>query len=451
VRRKLRAQIGDSHSRVRAGGTARTGRAPVLFVLPIVPWPIRRNGYSLRFAPVIAYLARRYELDLLVLAEDDEPAPPGRLFEECRALTLIRVPGTSVPHWLRTMKAAWHTLSPWGASVRSVRYDNLRLERELLGYLQQRDYRVVVWAAGHLEAACRIRRQHPYTRFVADIIDSPALFSFRKAARNPVERRLTRYCGSKLRRLEKRVQEAFDATIYISQVDARVVRARPAAHVHVVPNGIFDADAPPLAGAARPGRVIGFLGNMAYPPNVSAAVRLAQRILPRIQARLADATLLIIGRDPAAEITRLAGPAISVTGTVDDIWPHIIRANVFVFPMIEGTGLQNKILEAMYACVPVVTTPIAAAGMGARSGEQLLVADSDAEVADHTLKLLCEPSFGAELAARARAFVLREFYWSAILPRYEAIVAPAGINLRAAGSALRTCDPSPDRSRIHTA
>jgi glycosyltransferase involved in cell wall biosynthesis len=163
---------------------------------------------------------------------------------------------------------------------------------------------------------------------------------------------------------------------------------------------------------------------MSYPPNVSAALRLAHRVFPRIQSRLTDATLLIIGRDPAPEIRQLAGPAISVTGTVDDIWPQITRANVFVFPMIEGTGLQNKILEAMYAGVPVVTTPIAAAGMRAGSGEQLLIAESDDEIAEQALKLLGDAPFSAALAARARSFVLREFSWSAILPQYEAIVAP---------------------------
>jgi glycosyltransferase involved in cell wall biosynthesis len=406
------------------GGGATARKAPLLLVLPEVPWPIRRNGYSLRFAPLVAHLARRYELDILVLAEGGESLPPGGSFGECHALTLLEVPGTRSPRWLRRVKVACYWLSPWGPSVTSVRYASSRLEHALLGYLQQRDYAFVVWAAGHLEIACRIRRRYPQTRFVIDVVDSPALLALRNASTDPLVRIVTRHNGRKLRRLERRLQDVFDATIYISRVDAQAVRADPAARVHVVPNGIFHADAPPLAGAVRPGRVVGFLGNMSYPPNVSAALRLAHRVFPRIQSRLTDATLLIIGRDPAPEIRQLAGPAISVTGTVDDIWPQITRANVFVFPMIEGTGLQNKILEAMYAGVPVVTTPIAAAGMRAGSGEQLLIAESDDEIAEQALKLLGDAPFSAALAARARSFVLREFSWPAILPQYEAIVAP---------------------------
>ena len=325
--------VADSDEAFGAGGaTAR--KAPLLLVLPEVPWPIRRNGYSLRFAPLVAHLARRYQLDILVLAEGGESLPPGGSFGECHALTLLEVPGTRSPRWLRRVKVACYWLSPWGPSVASVRYASSRLERALLGYLQHRDYAFVVWAAGHLEIACRIRRRYPQTRFVIDVIDSPALLALRNASTDPLVRIVTRHNGRKLRRLERRLQDVFDATIYISRVDAQAVRADPAARVHVVPNGIFHADAPALAGAARPGRVVGFLGNMSYPPNVSAALRLAHRVFPRIQSRLTDATLLIIGRDPAPEIRQLAGPAISVTGTVDDIWPQITRANVFVFPMI---------------------------------------------------------------------------------------------------------------------
>jgi glycosyltransferase involved in cell wall biosynthesis len=430
------AATGGNGVLLATGDGARKAR--LLFVLPVVPWPIRRNGYSLRFAPVVAHLAQRYELDIVVLAEGDESAPPGRWLDECHALTLIDVPGTSVPRWLRRIKVLCYGLSPWGPSVGSVRYASSRLERALLGYLQQRDYAVVVWAACHLEVACRIRRQLPQTRFVIDVVDSPTLLALRNASTDLRLRTLTRYSGWKLRRLEKRVQQSFDATIYISSVDAQVVRAAAARRVHVVPNGVFHADAPPLAGAERPGRVVGFLGNMSYPPNVSAALRLAQRIFPRIKAVLTDATLLIIGRNPAPEIIRLAGPAISVTGAVENIWPQIVRANLFVFPMFEGSGLQNKILEAMYAGIPVVTTHIAAAGMGASSGEQLLVADGDEEVANQAVRLLCDPAFSAALAARARTFVLREFSWPTILPQYEAIVVPAAATeLVRLGAAVR--------------
>jgi glycosyltransferase involved in cell wall biosynthesis len=401
-----------------------TRKPQLLLVLPIVPWPIRRNGISLRFAPVIDYLAQRYELTVLILAEEDEPLPSGSSLQQRTELAFLQVPITSLPRWLRRLKTMSYVLSPWSPPLSSLRYDPRRLERALLSYLDGKNYSVVIWAVRYLEVACRIRRRFIQTRFVADVVDSPALYSFRNAAANVLVRMLVRYDGWKWRRQEQQAREAFDATIYISNVDAQVGHAGRTARVHVVPNGIFHADAPPLATAPASGRTIGFLGNMAYPPNISAALRLAQRIFPRVLTRLSDATLLIIGRDPAPAVSQLAGPRISVTGTVENIWPYITRANVFVFPMIEGTGLQNKILEAMYAGVPVVTTSIAADAMDARSGEQLLVGDTDDEIVAQVVRVLDDYQYASALAGRARAFVLRHFSWPAILPRYEAIVVP---------------------------
>ena len=397
-------------------------KARLLLVLPIVPWPIRLNGISLRFSPIVDYLAQRYELDLLVLADEPAALPPDGQLERCHSLVVIKVPISSLPAWLRRIKTAFLTLAPWGAPHRRLRYAQRRLERAVLGYLNDRSYPVIIWATHHLEIACRIRRRYSETRCVIDLIDSPTLFSLRDASTNLVLRTLTKYNGWKWRRLERKARQVFDATIYVSSVDACTVGRDDLARVHVVPNGIFHADAPLLAKASASNKVIGFLGDMSYPPNISAALRLAERIFPRIRSTLEAATLLIIGRDPVPSIRRLDGAAISITGTVENIWPHIASANIFVFPMFEGSGLQNKILEAMYAGVPIVTTSIAATSIGATSGKQLLVAESDDEIAAQAIKLLSDLAYANRLAEEARTFVMREFSWPAILPRYAAIV-----------------------------
>jgi glycosyltransferase involved in cell wall biosynthesis len=400
-------------------------KARLLLVLPIVPWPIRRNGISLRFAPIVDYLGQRYELDLLVLADEDAALQLNGELEQCHSLVIIKVPISSLPAWVRRIRTVLLTLAPWGAPHGRLRYAQRRLELAVLGYLKDRSYPSIIWATNHLEIACRIRRRYPETRCVIDLIDSPTLFSLRDAPTDPVFRTLRKYISWKWRRLEMKVRQAFDATIYVSSVDARTAGSDDMARVHVVPNGIYHADAPPLAKASESNRVIGFLGDMSYLPNISAALRLAERIFPRIRSTLGDATLLIIGRDPAPSIRLLDGATISVTGTVENIWPYIASVNIFVFPMFEGAGLQNKILEAMYAGVPIVTTSIAATSIGATSGEQLLVAESDDGIAAQAIKLLSDPAYANRLAEDARTFVTREFSWAAILPRYAAIVGNA--------------------------
>ena len=298
-------------SHERAGGRAlhlneaSERRQPaLLIVLPVAPWPIRHNGISLRYAPIVEYLAQRYELDLLVLA-DEEASQPNYLLERYPSAVTLKVPIPSGPAWLRRVKTALLILSPWGAPHGRLRYAQRRLERAVLHYRDRQEYTGIIWATSHLEVACRIRRRYPQTRCVIDLIDSPTLYSARDASTHPVFARLAKYTGWKWRRLERKARKVFDATIYVSSVDARAVGTDDMARVHVVPNGIFHADAPPMAKAPASNKVIGFLGDMSYVPNISAALRLAERIFPRIRSRLGDAKLLIIGRDPVPSIRRL--------------------------------------------------------------------------------------------------------------------------------------------------
>jgi polysaccharide biosynthesis protein PslH len=401
----------------------------LLLVLPVVPWPLRRDGIALRFAPIVDHLARRYELDLLILAEGAESPERHGPLELCRSVTVIQVPVVSLPKLARKLKVAWSGLAPWSPPFGASRHFALRkLRRQVAGYLEREPYAVVIWAAGYLDVARRIRSRYPNVRFVLDMIDSPTLVIARAAMARPQRRWLLRYTEWKWRRLERRVQDIFDDSIYISPVDARAARRAPPPQVHVIPNGVSFADAPvSFPAAAHDSRLIGFLGDMSYQPNISAVLRLARSILPQILLNVDDVRLLIIGRDPAPAVRALESATITVTGTVTDIWSYIARATVFVFPMFEGAGLQNKILEAMYAEVPVVTTTSAAAGVGAIDGEHLLLGDTDEAIAAHTLRVLRDHRYAQRLVARAKQFVVREFDWQRILPRYEAIVAsPAG-------------------------
>ena len=397
-------------------------------VLPTVPWPARRNGTALRFAPIIEHLAGRYDLDVLVLADPYEPYVVEGPLLQCRDVTVLAVPHLAFPAWLLKARTVYRGLMPWGLPLGSMRpIAGEPLKRWLLTYLTKNQYTTVLWAGfGYLDIACAIRRSYRRGRFVLDMIDSPMLIFSREVSLPLHLLPLRRYIIWKWRRLERRVQDTCDATIYISSPDAHAARAHPPARVHTVPNGLFVGNAPAASVAERSAeRVIGFLGNMAYGPNISAVLRLATRIFPQVLESLPHAHLLVIGRSPPPEVSALQSARVTVTGEVAEIWEHVARATVFVFPMIEGAGMQNKILEVMHAGVPVVTTSISAAGIGATHAVQLLVGDTDEQIIVQVLRLLADRELAAGLVARARAFVRSEFSLRPILDRYEAILAPA--------------------------
>ena len=101
---------------------------------------------------------------------------------------------------------------------------------------------------------------------------------------------------------------------------------------------------------------------MSYAPNVDAAQHLVKDILPRIQTR--PIRVVLAGAEPAASVTALASDEVTVTGWVDDIAAEYKRATLFVAPLRLGTGLQNKVLEAMASALPCVLSPHAFAPLG---------------------------------------------------------------------------------------
>jgi polysaccharide biosynthesis protein PslH len=191
-------------------------------------------------------------------------------------------------------------------------------------------------------------------------------------------------------------------------------------NVQIVPNGV-DTEAFAFDARARPPARLVFGGNLGYFPNADAAEWLARDILPRVRAARPDAELRLVGARPAAAVRALgARPGVAVVGAVPAMAPELAAATVAVVPLRAGSGLQNKVLEAMAVGTPVVATRLAAAGLVVAPGEHLLVADDAAGLAAGVLALLGDPARARAMAHAARALVLARYRWESSAAAVEA-------------------------------
>lgn len=178
-------------------------------------------------------------------------------------------------------------------------------------------------------------------------------------------------------------------------------------------------------------KVIVFTGVMNYSPNEDATLYLIDKILPIVRGSIPDVEVCIVGRDPAPALQNRAEsrPEITVTGFVDDVRPYLERAALSAVPLRFGSGVQNKILEAMAMEVPVVTTSLAAAGLqvgGSQSQDApVLVADNASDVAQHIVHLLNDDGARAQLARDGRRFVLDHYNWVRNAEQLEAMCIDA--------------------------
>jgi glycosyltransferase involved in cell wall biosynthesis len=227
-------------------------------------------------------------------------------------------------------------------------------------------------------------------------------------------------------RQERRVLSLADAAVVFTERDRRTLAATlPAATLlAIIPLG-WDVPLHALdpVGASPP--TLAFIGSFRHPPNVDAALTLARRILPLVRAARPDAILQIVGERPPSELRALAGDSVEVAADVRDVTPYLDRAAVVVAPIAIGGGTRVKLLEALAAGKAVVASPRAAEGLGARAGEELLVAEGDAGTASAIIRLLEDEPARRALAERARAWAERELSWATMAARYEELYARA--------------------------
>ena len=150
-----------------------------------------------------------------------------------------------------------------------------------------------------------------------------------------------------------------------------------------------------------------------------------------------DARFLIVGAAPPLRVRRLARlPGVEVTGYVHRIQDYLVHSSVAVAPMQAGSGIQNKVLEAMASGTPVVATPNALGGIETREGEHVLVARDAEGLAEQVVRLLKDPALRPCLARNARRLVENKYTWERSLAMLEEVYRLA-IEQRSRGDTQR--------------
>lgn len=161
-----------------------------------------------------------------------------------------------------------------------------------------------------------------------------------------------------------------------------------------------------IAQTAREPLTMLFLGSFRHPPNQEAVDWFARRVLPHILSEEPHARLMVIGSDPPPRHSLPGADAIELVGFVDDIRTALAKYSLFICPILSGSGVRVKLLEAFAAGMPVVSTRIGAEGLAGVDGDICALADDPYEFAGHVVDLLRNPQKAGAMAARARDFVV---------------------------------------------
>lgn len=223
----------------------------------------------------------------------------------------------------------------------------------------------------------------------------------------------------KIHRYEQ-IYNRFNCCVLVNEKDKALLEKDIRIPISVVPNGV---DTDYFKNNEKDDDVkLVFLGDMSTPPNNDAVKYFIEEIYPKI-LKEKHIPLFIVGRNPSEYVKSLdENRNITVTGPVDDVRSYLARGSIFITPMISGTGIKNKILEAMSMQLPVVSTSIGISGICAEDNVNFMLADDEEAFKGKIIQLAMDNDLREDIGNNARSFVKRNYSWEKSMKEMEEIL-----------------------------
>ncbi|MGC9359173.1 MAG: glycosyltransferase [Anaerolineae bacterium] len=395
----------------------------ILFLTSELPYPPEQGG-SLRSYHLLRYATKHHAVTLLSFAARPREAEP--LEEICERVLTVPTPHRSTPDRLRTLllsgrpDMADRLASPTYAqtlyhTVTTYPFDYVQVQS-----IEMAPYGLMVqeWLADRAPTLV-------FDDFNAEyLLQRRALGADSRDPRRWPNALYSALQWRRLRRFERQVCQRADRVIAVSDADAAALRQLdPDLSPVVVPNGVETShyqDLPAPPDDMREPAVL-FTGKMDFRPNVDAVLWFHRHVWPQVRQEHPEARFYVVGKHPHPRLQPVRqDPTVVVTGYVPDVRPYMAGATLFVVPMRMGGGTRLKLLEAMAAGLPIVSTTMGAEGVDVADREHLLLANSPLAYAKAVCHLLGDATAREQLGQRAQARVVA-WDWERIAPRLDAV------------------------------
>lgn len=373
----------------------------IFVLLPRIPFPLEK-GDKLRAFNQIKQLAKHNEIVLCALndnAKVSEQDAFRALQPYCQSINFIKI---SKPQIALGLVRAFFK----GLPMQCGYFYNRKTAKKINALIDK--HKPDMLFGQLLRVAEYIRKKD-----IPKCIDYQDVFSYGMKRRADIASLLTRPIYNmeyrRLCRYEAAIFDDFDVKTIISEPDRELIPHPKKNEILIIPNGVDHEYFKPQEREKKYDLV--FTGNMSYAPNVNAVEYLANEILPIVWKTLPEVRIYIAGATPDPKIKKAASERIIVSGWLDDIRDAYAQSRVFVAPMRIGTGLQNKLLEAMSMGLPAITTPLANGSLCAENGKEILVGSNAEELAQHIITLLTDKDKSQQIAKAGFDFTNRVYDW----------------------------------------
>lgn len=397
-------------------------KPPLLFLAHRIPYPPNK-GDKIRSFNLLKALAKDYRVYLGAFVDDPQDWKyQSELVEYCAEVFLLELNSRRKYVSLKGLLTGEALSVPYYRQSRMQHWVDQTINKQQL-------QRVFVYSSAMAQYVQNEEYQQLHR--VIDFVDVDS-----EKWREYSERRiwpmswLYRRESRELLDYDRKLATRFDASVFVSASEAALFQQlapESKERISYINNGVDYHYFDPAESHQSPypeAPILAFTGAMDYWANVDAVTWFAQQVFPRIQQQLREARFYIVGARPTDAVLKLANKAgIEVTGSVEDIRPYIVCADVIVAPMRIARGVQNKVLEAMAMERPVVVTSAAMEGIEKVPGQK--ICDDADSFFNYCLQLLREGDLDKTgIAGRER--VLKDFSWDENLLKLEQLFGDKG-------------------------
>lgn len=382
----------------------------ILILLPRVPWPLEK-GDKLRAFNQLKSLSKANEIHLCCLNDVKiHPDALNILQQLCKTVHVLSLPLSG--RIINIVRAFFNGM-PFQAGYFYNKKNRREINRIIDEIEPDRIYCQLVRVAAYVKNQ-KIKKvldyQDVFSKGVGRRIGS-APFYMKPVLRSEYKRLL---------RYENTVFTQFDERTIISFPDRDLIPHPERNKIHVIPNGVDREYYIPFDREKKYDLI--FTGNMGYPPNINCAEVLVKKIMPLVWNTFPFVNLMLAGASPSQAVMALASDKVSVSGWVKDMREYYAAAKIFIAPMQIGTGLQNKLLEAMIMKLPCITSNLANSALHAKEGVEILTADNFHDFAKHIADLLNDTKKAGLLAEQGYQFVIRNYNWDVVNEKLQNVI-----------------------------
>ena len=345
------------------------------------------------------------EVRVLSLCSDKHPVLESRMTEEYRRAT--RFEAVYIDLGIHPLDAGVALLC--GESYHVKRFVSKDFAHRLAQVLDEEQFDVVHVESVFMTPYLPVVREHSQAKVIlrAHNVEHMIWRRVAQSERNPLKRWYLKHLSLTLAAYEREHLNDYDGVVSITANDAQLMREMGCRKPMVsIPFGVSPETE--MQVEEEPNSLF-HIGSMDWMPNLEGVRWFLDQVWPSVHRRMPQLTLYLAGRKMPNDLMRLEMEGVRVLGEVPDAMYFIASKQINVVPLLSGSGIRVKIIEAMSAGKVVVTTSIGAAGIGCTDGKDVLIADTPQQFVEQLERCVTNPEFCRQLGANALRLIAQQY------------------------------------------